>query len=356
MTVHAKLGASSAKRWFKCPGSLKLVEMTPESWLDDSSEYSDEGTHAHDLAEFCLNRGMTGLDATPNEMLAEAIQVYLDKVLGDMDTLLNPVLFVENKFKISDELFGTNDSLIWDDISETLLVYDYKHGAGVVVEVDSNKQMSYYTLGAIKQLKINPKRIVMTIIQPRIDHAEGTVRSFEANQEYMAQFKKDLDAAVARVKDPKAPLEAGDHCHFCPALAVCPAYRKKIVDCGNNALLVENYKLGEYLGKWKAALGRVIYLNLASGKTVPGFKLVLGKKNRQWRDADKVSELLKDEPKAFKPSELKSPAQIEKVKSKKWVAEYAFKPEGALTTAPSSDKRPAWSKAAHDFKDVECEK
>lgn len=358
MTIHAKLGASSAKRWFKCPGSLKLTQMTPETWLDDSSEYADEGTMAHDLAELCLNKGLDALEATPNQMLAEAIQVYLDRVRGDMGEFLGPVLYVEEKFKISEELFGTNDALIWDDITETLFLYDYKHGAGVAVEVDHNIQMSYYALGAIKQLKIDPKRIVMAIVQPRCEHLEGPVRSWEVDRDHMAEFKKELEAAVKRVKDPKAPLEAGGHCHFCPALAVCPAYRKKIVDLGNNELLVENQKIGRYLGKWKAAIDRVIYKNLVSGNSVPGFKLVMGTKNRQWKDADKVSKLLKDEPKAFKPSELKSPAQIEKIKDKKWVAEHAFKPEGAPTTASAEDKRPAWGKpsATDDFADVEVTK
>ena len=48
MAKHAKLGPSSASRWLNCPGSVALCATVPE---EPSSEYADEGTFAHDIAE-----------------------------------------------------------------------------------------------------------------------------------------------------------------------------------------------------------------------------------------------------------------------------------------------------------------
>lgn len=48
--THARLSASSAKRWMSCPPSVRLEEQFPDS----GSEYAAEGTLAHSLAETIL--------------------------------------------------------------------------------------------------------------------------------------------------------------------------------------------------------------------------------------------------------------------------------------------------------------
>lgn len=47
MSKHATLSASGASRWLACTPSARLEEYFPES----QSEYADEGTAAHELAE-----------------------------------------------------------------------------------------------------------------------------------------------------------------------------------------------------------------------------------------------------------------------------------------------------------------
>ena len=49
--AHALLSPSSSHRWLKCPASVALSKDMP----DETSEYAEEGTKAHRLAElYCL--------------------------------------------------------------------------------------------------------------------------------------------------------------------------------------------------------------------------------------------------------------------------------------------------------------
>ena len=61
---HAKHSASSSERWLACPPSAKLNAEIP----DVTTEYAKEGTCAHELAEFKVNRllGIKAVDPTEN--------------------------------------------------------------------------------------------------------------------------------------------------------------------------------------------------------------------------------------------------------------------------------------------------
>ena len=58
MTVkpkHAKLAPSASSRWMNCPASIALEAKYPEL---PESEYAEEGTAAHSLAERCLRENL----------------------------------------------------------------------------------------------------------------------------------------------------------------------------------------------------------------------------------------------------------------------------------------------------------
>lgn len=88
MSAHSILGASSAGRWMKCPGSVRLCKGLPNV----SSEAAKEGTAAHWFAEQCLKRKCDadyflgtvreGYTCTPE--MAAHVQVYLDAVRAVM--------------------------------------------------------------------------------------------------------------------------------------------------------------------------------------------------------------------------------------------------------------------------------
>ena len=63
--THAVLSASASKRWLSCPPSAKLNAELP----DTTSEYAREGTCAHELAEYKVNKLLGGEAKDPTENL-----------------------------------------------------------------------------------------------------------------------------------------------------------------------------------------------------------------------------------------------------------------------------------------------
>lgn len=63
--AHAVLSASASHRWLACPPSAQLNAAVP----DTTSDYAREGTCAHELCEYKVNK-LLGIDAPdPREFL-----------------------------------------------------------------------------------------------------------------------------------------------------------------------------------------------------------------------------------------------------------------------------------------------
>ncbi len=88
---------------------------------------------------------------------------------------------------------------------------------------------------------------------------------------------------------------------------------------------------------------------MAEGTRIPGFKLVEGRSQRQWKEEKEVEIVLKPilGDKIFAPQKLLSPAQMEKaLKATRadalvYLGDLIIKPAGNPTIAPESDKRAA---------------
>ena len=375
---HSKLGASSAARWMKCPGSLRLIALAPEQ---ESSKYAIEGTNAHSIAENCLREkiepaelvgamfegGYGEFKVTQN--MADAVKVYYDFVLEQVKAHKKPALLIETKFDLGwlhQGMFGTNDACILLPEERRIIVLDYKHGFGVV-EARKNAQLMYYAIGAAIQ-KVDGKlsceydTIDLVIVQPRASHPDGPIREYSLDISELKAFARDLRAAAKETEDPNAKLRIGSHCKYCPALATCPAQhdhameivgndftdvstvelpvpealsREKLVEILNGQSLFEN---------WLKAINAHALNQLLKGEEVKGFKVVKGKSLRRWKDEpDVINTLGEYGEDLYAPRQLKSPVQIEKLgaKAKKAVKKLAYKPEGANTLVPVSDRREA---------------
>lgn len=365
--AHSKLGASGMYRWAKCPGSVREIANAPAAV---ESEYAREGTHAHALAARCLtggtNSGMwigktfnyDGLKFKVDREMAEAVQVYIDAVdahPGDMQ--------VEQRFDLSSihsGCFGTADCVIWQEDTATLVVIDYKHGAGIPVEVRNNPQLLYYGLGALISSNRPVVKVKLVIVQPRCDHADGPVRSWEIDALELMDFAIDLKSYAVATEDPKAPLVSGDHCRFCPAAKDCPALERRSQELAKaefSAVLSYDPKaLSDALHAMDAieakikAVREFAYAEAEAGRCAPGWKLVAKRARRKWRDEGEVIATFQDTlgDDLFEPRAVKSPAQLEKAIGKETVAQYAIAESSGHVLVPESDKRPAVKLLARD--------
>jgi hypothetical protein len=382
-----------------CPGSIALSEGIPDS----ASFYSAEGTAAHELLEWGLAEeyhdlqdqvGGTwkhdGFEGTVSQEMVDAVQVAVDYIRGRIaEAGPNVEVHLERRVTL-DRLTppdgldgGTVDITIWSGPElRDLEVADYKHGAGVYVEVEGNTQALYYTLGAIATDGRRPDTVRTTIIQPR-HHAGDPVRSADYTWQELVEFKSDLFAAAEDTATPGAPLVVGDWCRFCPAHAQCPAHAEHAVQVAQvefedlteqtapsllaDPALMDPAALGEvlqgarFVEDWiKAVRARVLEM-IDRGEDVPGWKLVRGTAHRKWGDEDAADQYMAR--KGLKKgqrykSTLVSPAQAEKhLKAAghrtTYVQRFIEKPEGAPKLVPAGDKRPALAASVDtDFADL----
>lgn len=220
---HSPIGASSMSRWAACPGSVKLSQGQPNV----TSVAALEGTAAHDLIGLALERAFS--ENVPTRLVVEdvvkAVLVYADYV----ESLNCTNRHVEHGFDMSsifDRLYGTSDFTGYDEPERMLHVVDYKHGKGLPVEVEGNKQLQYYALGVLHTLPYRPTHVTMTIVQPRCYHPAGPIRSWTVPTIHFIDFRADLVEAAEKTLEKKAKLIAGDHCIFCRAKSICPETHK----------------------------------------------------------------------------------------------------------------------------------
>lgn len=274
--AHAEWSASAASRNMACAGALALSKLAPEQ---KESEAAAWGTACHEVAEWALNSGQdcddfphpvikTKQHTIPfDDEIAECAQVYVDYVrdrqsglykwtttglaetVRSTDTGPADWMKVEQKFSLADikpplDAGGTADAVLYFSAAAELEVVDLKGGRGIVVEAKGNDQLRHYALGAmLANPGINVRTVRVTIVQPRIGHAEGRIRSEAFHAADLLDWTTDLllsmtDAYGAiRILDrdgaasPRflATLNAGNHCTFCPAkqAMLCPVIQQK---------------------------------------------------------------------------------------------------------------------------------
>ena len=164
---HSPYGGSQVFRYAACPGSVALIAKAP---ADKSSVYADEGSLAHALAQKALEAGLDtsakwvgetiaagpGIVGKVTEEMSAAVDVYLAAVWAEHEAAGDDVeIEVEQRFQLDveaaeGEAFGTNDALIYSPANRKLTIFDYKHGAGVVVGVENNHQLKFYAIGALQ--------------------------------------------------------------------------------------------------------------------------------------------------------------------------------------------------------------
>jgi hypothetical protein len=383
MAAHAILSASSSHRWLNCTPSVELEKQ----FENKTSTAAEEGTLAHELGELSLRYQLSEITkrvydskvkklTTDNELYSEDmpdyVEVYTDvcmeKVAAARATTPDAIAIVEQKLDFSEwvpEGFGTGDFVIIAD--GTMEICDLKYGKGVPVSATGNSQMRLYALGAITEFSFlyDIQKVKMTIIQPRLDSISTDEITVDELMIWANEYVKPR--AQLAIKG-EGELCAGEHCKFCKAQAICRAkadYNMKLAEY--------EFAEGKLLGKeevadilvriddlvnWATKVKEYALEQALSGVNYPGFKVVEGRSNRKYTDTEAIADILRNnnfnDPVIFKPSELITLTNMEKLVGKKKLTEligdYIEKPQGKPTLAPEDDKRPVFNSAAEDFK------
>lgn len=342
---HAILSPSSAKRWINCTPSALLAEAAGSK----SSVYAEEGTLAHEIAEYALTKYKEGeYDPIIDEELpvndehlknplfsidmANYIRDYCDYVIGEGYEMARAdsfsEMFLERKVDITDyapDSFGSVDVTLVSD--KTIHIIDLKYGAGVKVTADHNEQMMMYALGALKDLGAlrDIANIRMTIAQVRLDHYD----TFEMSKgELLDWAEKVLKPAAKAAIQGKGKPVIGSWCGFCPVKAQCRAQRDSILadfEEKPEPLLLSDEEIVDLIGKidtyksWIESVNKYVYDRAIQGHKWEGYKLVAGRTSRVIKDEAKIrqallNEYLEDEVLNIK---LKGIGDLEKLLGKK---------------------------------------
>ena len=372
---HAKLSASGSSKWINCPGSIEAESKI----VKKQSVYAEKGTLAHELADTCLKKRVDAstfigktiscesdgkvLSTVVDKEMAKFVQEYIDYVLS-FETK-NSQLYTEDKVDFSNiapDGFGTMDSAILDYDTGVCHIFDLKYGQGVEVSAIENTQGQLYALGFYNELKCLDviKSFVIHIVQPR----KWNFSEWEISLKDLVAFGEFAKKKAQEALTPGAKRVPGyKQCEFCNAKASCTAldkFTQEIISADFDnldevdsesvtdervKLILDNKKLIE---SFLSAVETRAFERLVSGEKIPGYKIVEGKSNRKWIDdaEAKLIEKLGDE--AFEKSLIGITA-AEKKLNKKEVNDLTYKPQGRLTLAPESDKRPAVTSVTDDF-------
>lgn len=370
--AHSHLSASTAERWFNCPGSVALSKLVPPQ---PTSPYAAEGTLAHSLLEYKLRVALFGKaepfkEEVPEDM-DEATDIALDYITERFMFANENNVLIEHRFDLSfiyEGMFGTSDfcGLTHDG---KLYVIDYKHGKGVSVSIEENKQLHYYAVGAVNHFDVDADTdVCMVIIQPRAMGQSIKEQWKKAGEVH--EWTNDLIQAAKLADSDNAPLNEGSHCKWCPAQSQCPKIADKLFstvtripvteikkrevpkelptpELLTKEELINIIKSKDLIESWLEACYGYLQGAAERGETIPGYKLVKRKANRKWiseeqvvKEFEALGELIFDKPK------LKSPAQLEKLKvmtsaQKEMLASLMFIPDTGVTLVPEEDKRDA---------------
>lgn len=266
---HARKSPSDSKRWMNCTNSIAYERMfalaTRKDKLsndetnelhtllarfntnyddarlsgykaDESSEWSSEGTRAHDHAEAILKGNATLADVPELNGMRKAVASYVEECQRLEAESSEMGMFVEEEVPLfyDPSSTGTMDFAVASQ--ERVRLRDYKHGAGVYVEAKENSQLAIYALSTMLMLeeegyyKFDPDCLVeIGIWQPRHrlwDPSHLWIITYHDLKAFGREIQKKADEV-----DSGAGVFAPDDevCRWCKLKAFCGARRHHIM-------------------------------------------------------------------------------------------------------------------------------
>lgn len=370
MAKHALLSPSSAHMWLNCPPSAKLSAQ----FEDTGSEYAQQGTDAHSLCQYKVEKALGREVKDPTEDLtfydaemegcAEDYAAFVVETIAKVkETCPDPVVLIEQRLDFSKYVpdgYGFGDCIIIAD--GTMHVIDFKYGLGVLVSAEANPQMMCYSLGALDLLDglYDIDTVSMTIFQPRRDN----VSTYTVSRNELLHWAEDTLTPTAKLAaDGKGEYKAGDHCRFCKAKAVCRKRAEYNLELAKYDFempaTLDDIEIAAVLAQvdelvsWASDLKEYALQQALSGKEYKGFKVVAGRATRKYTDEAAVAAAVTAA--GYDPYEKKllgitaMTANLGKKKFDEVLGSLVYKAQGKPALVAETDKRPPIHTAADDF-------
>lgn len=367
---HALLSASSAHRWLACPPSALLSKK----FEDASSSFAQEGTDAHALAQYKLEKAL-GIDTKdPTKSLtfydeemnshAEYYAAFvLEQVEKAKETCADPQVLIEQKLDFSryvPEGYGHVDCLIIAD--GTLTVIDYKYGLGIKVSAERNPQMFCYALGGLDLFDgiYDIENIQLIIYQPRREN----ISEYSISKNELIKWAEEVLAPTAQLAiKGEGEYKASEHCQFCKAKATCmkrveynlelAKYDFEVPATLDNDDIAAILTKADELVSWANDVKEYALKEALNGTKFEGFKVVAGRSNRKYTDEAAVADAVIAAGKDPYEKKLLGITAMTALFGKKTFEDIlgglTFKPPGKPVLVTADDKRPEYNSAFEDF-------
>jgi len=190
------------------------------------------------------------------------------------------------------------DVLLVNDTS--LVVLDYKHGAGQFVQVENNSQLLLYLLAA-NHAYPGREILSMGVVQPR-GVGDGW-HSVRVTRDELKGHARNFHNAIKKAYAEKVEYVKGDHCGMCVGLkGLCPAYLEQAIDMVATTG-VDYPGIGTDMPWWLLDVEKSLraYIKgvdeyadtwLKSGREIPGWSMVEAPGRRTWWQPDEVAATL----------------------------------------------------------------
>jgi len=362
-----KLQASGIHRATNCPGSLRLEQSTPEELqYRPFTEAATFGTKVHDIAEDLLVKEFKQ-GVKPGAVSKWLKDAGFIKGSADWDRAENAVkhyqkhykkiarahkkykgktsYIIEEKFRAEIDGFDcvakadsaivteTKDAVYLDFMDLKTGNFDYSESAGLQIEYGALLWLVNSGIDKEKPFYIN-----MHIVQPNYYNDPEKVVVLSGFARHSASHL--IASRVSRIKENINTQTAGEHCRFCRAVLVCPALAARVdfaksfldapaapVDIATGEL-EKLYLLKPLVETYFKAVEGVLFDRIGTGAPFDLLTVALSSGHRRWidkKDAEKKLSFLGDD--MYKPRDLKTPAQMEKLAGKENIADLYDSPK-----------------------------
>ncbi len=252
---HFILPPSSAGIWGKkngCTGSVKMAQKHPQKTVNPEARIGDA---SHEIGQFLIKKAqlycfdidwseLDGQHAQNDELYSKVMfdgaKIYADNVIDIMrktNVFTGDHIGVEQRVyidRVYKGQYGTPDFWLYDAKTNTLYIWDYKFGFGIV-EVFENDQMINYVVGIFDYLKIDglmeqSLTVHFRLIQPRGFHRKGAIREWIVKATDLRGHFNRLYIKAAKAMGNDAELHTGSHCRHCSARLNCAPALKAGMD------------------------------------------------------------------------------------------------------------------------------